>query len=162
MVNEPMSSDHAPVGQKSSRRWLNLLLFVSLVANVFLLGLFGGRLTHVHEWFEHKPEYAQQMGPMAGHALERLVGPLSAADREIVIDTVRGHADQLQQIYRSVHEQRQLVAQLLRADKFDRKAVDDAFAELRRRTDTMQQTLQAAVADAVAKLSPAARKQLEN
>jgi uncharacterized membrane protein len=79
-----------------------------------------------------------------------------------VIDTVRGHADQLQQIYRSVHEQRQLVAQLLRADKFDRKAVDDAFAELRRRTDTMQQNLQAAVADAVAKLSPAARKQLEN
>jgi uncharacterized membrane protein len=162
MVNEPMSSDRAPVGQKSSRRWLNLLLFVSLVANVFLLGLFGGRLTHVNEWFERQPEYAQQMGPMAGHALERLVGPLSAADREIVIDTVRGHADQLQQIYQSVHEQRQLVAQLLRADKFDRKAVDDAFAELRRRTDTMQQTLQAAVADAVAKLSPAARKQLEN
>ena len=162
MVSEPMPNDRTPAQPESRRRWVTLLLFVSLVANVFLLGLFGGRLMHRHDWFERQPEYAERMGPMAGRALERLVGPLSTADREIVWDTVRSHADELQQIYRSVHEQRQLVAQLLRADKFDRKAVDDAFAELRRRTDTMQQTLQAAVADAVAKLSPAARRQLED
>jgi uncharacterized membrane protein len=161
MVSEPMPSDRTPARPKSGRRWLTILLFVSLVANVFLLGLFGGRLFHRHDWFDRQTEYAQQMGPIAGRALERLVRPLDAADREVVIDTVRGHADELQKIYQSVHDQRELVAQLLRADKFDRKAVDDAFAELRRRTDTMQQTLQAAVADAVAKLSPAARRQLD-
>jgi len=162
MVSEPMPSDRTPVQPDSRRRWLTGLLFVSLAANVFLLGLFGGRLSHMYDWFDRRPEYAERMGPMAGRALEHLVGPLSAADREIVWDTVRSHADELQQIYRSVHEQRQFVAQLLRADKFDRKAVDDAFSELRRRTDAMQQTLQAAVADAVAKLSPTARRQLED
>jgi len=149
-------------GRPDSRRWMTILLFVSLAANVFLLALFGGRMFHRHHLLDRPPEYVAEMGPMANRALDRLVGPLSAADREIVLNTVRSHAGDLQQIYQSVHEQRQLVAQLLRADKFDRKAVDDAFSELRRRTDTMQSTLQAAVADAIAKLSPAARKQLED
>jgi len=160
MVSEPMPA-RSP-GRPDGRRWMTILLFVSLAANVFLLALFGGRMFHRHQMFDHPPEYAAEMGPMANRALDRLVGPLSAADREIVLDTVRSHAGELQQIYRSVHEQRQMVAQLLRADRCDRKAVDDAFSELRRRTDTMQLTLQAAVADAIAKLSPAARKQLED
>ena len=91
MVSEPMPSDRTPARPKSGRRWLTILLFVSLVANVFLLGLFGGRLFHRHDWFDRQTEYAQQMGPIAGRALERLVRPLDAADREVVIDTVRGH-----------------------------------------------------------------------
>jgi uncharacterized membrane protein len=66
------------------------------------------------------------------------------------------------QINREIRDQRKVVAQLLKADNYDRKALNDAFAELRRRTDSMQETLQAAVGDAVAKLSPAARKQLED
>jgi uncharacterized membrane protein len=99
---------------------------------------------------------------MAGRALQHLLSPLSAADRQIVLDTVHGHVDELQQINQSIRDQRKVVAQLLKADTFDRKAVDDAFAELRRRTDAMQAKLEAAVSDAIEKLSPAARKQLED
>ena len=162
MVGEPMPSDRTPVEQKTGRRWLTVLLFASLIANVFLAGLVGGRLLHLGHWFEGEPAYVQQIGPMAGRALEHLLAPLDAADRQIVLDAVRGRAGEMQQINKSIREQRKLVAQLLRADKFDRKAVDDAFAELRRRTDSLQSTLQAAVGDAVEKLSPAARKQLED
>jgi uncharacterized membrane protein len=162
MVSEPMPSERPPVEQKSRRRWMNLLLFVSLVANVFLVGLVAGRLLHLDDWFGGQPAYVRQIGPMAGHALERLLEPLDAADRQIVVDTVKSRAGELQQINQSIREQRKLVAQLLKADNFDRKAVDGAFAELRRRTDSLQSTLQAALSDAVEKLPPAARKQLED
>jgi uncharacterized membrane protein len=147
--------------RKSSRRWLTIFLFLSLIANVFLAGLLAGRFLHWGEWFGGQPAYVQQMG-FAGHALQRLLEPLDDSDRQIVLDTVKSHADELMQINRQIREQRKLVAQLLRADNYDRKALNDAFAELRRRTDSMQETLQAAVGDAVGKLSPAARKQLED
>jgi uncharacterized membrane protein len=148
--------------RKSSRRWLTAFLFLSLVANVFLGGLLAGRFLHHGDWFGSQPTYVQQMGPFAGHALQRLLEPLDDSDRQIVLDSVKGHADEFMQINREIRDQRKVVAQLLKADNYDRKALNDAFAELRRRTDSMQETLQAAVGDAVAKLSPAARKQLED
>src|ERR1700693_5085163 len=98
MVNQPMPTDRTPGAQKPRRRWLTLLLFVSLVANVFLGGLIGGRLLHVDDWFGGQPAFVQQIGPMAGRALQHLLSPLNAADRQIVLDTVRGRANELQQI----------------------------------------------------------------
>ena len=166
MVNQSLPANGPGNGsateRKSSRRWLTAFLFLSLVANVFLAGLLAGRFLHHGDWFGGQPAYVQQMGPFAGHALQRLLEPLDDSDRQIVLDTVKSHADELMQINRSIREQRKLVAQLLKADNYDRKALNDAFAELRRRTDSMQETLQAAVGDAVGKLSPAARKQLED
>ena len=164
MVNQSLPSNGPgnEMQRKSSRRWLTIFLFLSLIANVFLAGLLAGRFLHWGDWFGGQPAYVQQMGPFAGHALQRLLEPLDDSDRQIVLDTVKSHADELMQMNRQIREQRKLVAQLLKADNYDRKALDDAFAELRRRTDSMQETLQAAVGDAVGKLSPAARKQLED
>lgn len=161
MVSETVPGN-TPSAPKPGRRWVTILLFVSLIANVFLIGLCGGRVFHRHGWFGRPSEFSQTMGPWAGRALDHLIGPLSSADRQIVVDSVRAHGDELQKLTQAVHDQRQVVAQLLRADNFDRKAIDDAFTELRRRTDAMQTALQGAVADAVAKLSPAARKELED
>jgi uncharacterized membrane protein len=164
MVNQTLPANGPGNGmeRKSSRRWVTIFLFLSLVANVFLAGLLAGRFLHHGDWFGGQPAYVQQMGPFAGHALQRLLEPLDDSDRQIVLDTVKSHADELMQINREIREQRKLVAQLLKADNYDRKALNDAFAELRRRTDSMQETLQAAVGDAVGKLSPTARKQLED
>ncbi len=151
------------IERKSGRRWLAIFLFISLVANVFLAGLLAGRILH-WDWLggPEQPPYAQQLGPFAGHALQRLLEPLDDADRKIVLDTVESHADELMQLNRSIREQRKVIAQLLKADNYDRKAVDDAFAELRKRIDTMQVTLQTALSDAVGKLPPDARKQLKD
>jgi len=162
MVNQTLPGNGPVTERKSNRRWLTIFLFLSLIANVFLGGLLAGRFLHHGDWFGGQPAYVQQMGPFAGHALQRLLEPLDDSDRQIVLDTVKSHADEFMQINREIRDQRKLVAQLLKAEKYDRKAVDDAFAELRRRTDSMQETLQAAVGDAVGKLSPAARKQLED
>ena len=170
MVNQTLPSNGSGNGptngtemqRKSSRRWLTAFLFLSLIANVFLGGLLAGRFLHHGDWFGGQPAYVQQVGPFAGHALQRLLEPLDDSDRQIVLDSVKSHADEFMQINREIRDQRKVVAQLLKADNYDRKALDDAFAELRRRTDSMQETLQAAVGDAVGKLSPAARKQLED
>ncbi len=161
MVSES-TIDNPPSAPKSGRRWITIALFVSLVANVFLIGLCGGRIFHGHEWFDRQPQFARTMGPWAGRAFEHLIGGLSDGDRQIVQDSVSSHADELQKLTQAVHEQRQVVAGLLKAENFDRKAVDDAFTELRVRSDAMQTALQGAIADAVARLSPAARKELED
>ena len=170
MVNQSLSTNgpgnggpgNGPTNErKNGRRWLAIFLFISLVANVFLAGLLAGRIMH-WDWFDNQPPYAQQIGPFAGHALQRLLSPLDDNDRKIVLDVVESHADELMQLNRSIREQRRVIAQLLKADNYDQKAVDDAFAELRKRIDTLQTTLQLALSDAVGKLSPDARKRLED
>jgi len=162
MVNEPPADTRGAPAPKACRHWPTILLFVSLVANVFLLGLVGGRILHRHGWMDGEAAYTQQFGPMAGHALMRVLAPLDAPDRKIVLDSVRSHSDELQKISASIREQRKVVAQLLKAEPFERKAVDDAFTELRRRSDSMLAVLQAALGDAVEKLPPDARKRLED
>ena len=161
-----MVSQSVPPQQPSpwriSRRWLAVFLFLSLIANALLAGLLAGRILHWDGWLGGQPPYAQQIGPFAGRALQHLLSPLDDADRKIVLDTVESHADELMQLTRSIREQRKVIAQLLKADNYDRKAVDDAFAELRKRIDTMQLTLQTALSDAVGKLPPDARKRLED
>jgi uncharacterized membrane protein len=166
MVNQSLSANGPGNGptmdRKSGRRLLAIFLFISLVANVFLAGLLAGRILHWDWLGGQQSPYAQQIGPFASHALERLLEPLDDADRQIVLNTVESHADELMQLNRSIREQRRVIAQLLKADNYDRKAVDDAFTELRKRIDTMQVTLQTALSDAVGKLPPDARKQLRD
>ena len=161
-MNEPIASAGATPAGKPRRQWLTVLLFISLVANVFLIGLVGGRILHRHGWLPGEGGYMQQFGPMAGHALQRVLSPLDGSDRKIVLDSVLSHAEELQKISTSIREQREVVARLLKADPFDRKAVDEAFGELRRRSDSLLAVLQAALGDGVEKLSPDARKRLED
>ena len=161
MVNSQTADGAKPPSRKISRKWLAIFLFISLVANVFLGGLLAGRLLH-WGWFNPQPPYAQQIGPFAGRALQHLLSPLDDADRKIVLDAVESHADELMQLNRAIREQRKVVAQLLKADNYDQKAVDDAFAELRKRIDNLQATLQMALSEAVGKLPPDARKRLED
>jgi uncharacterized membrane protein len=161
MVSDRTPGEQVPGGRGGARRWLTIAFFVSLVANLFLGGVIAGRVFHVGRWFG-QPHYSEIMGPMAGRALQHLLEPLSSADRQIVIDSVSAHSDDLLQLTRAVRDQRHAIVALLRAENFDRKAVDDAFVELRRRTDALQTVMAATIGDAVAKLSPAARKQLQD
>ncbi len=161
MVGEQTPGNWPLLERAARRRWVTLALFASLIANVFLGGLVAGRLLDIDRWFG-QPAYMQQLGPMAGRALEHLLEPLDRTNRQIVLDSMRAHVDDLQQLNKAVHEQRQELTTLLRAEKFDRKAVDDAFTELRRRTEALQTTMAAAISDAIEKLPPDARKRLQD
>jgi len=141
------------------RRWVAVGLFVSLVVNLFLVGLILGRILHP-EFLFGGGAYVREFGPVAGRAIQHLVGPLDQADRQTVMDEMKGHADDFTGLNLALRQQREILIRLLRADNFDRKAVDDAFAELRRRNEALQAAMETAIADAVQKLPASARKHL--
>jgi Spy/CpxP family protein refolding chaperone len=165
MVNQSETrsgGEAAPPKARACPRWMTVVLFLSLVVNLFFGGLALGRIFHPPFIFGMfgGGGMMREFGPLAGHALQHLLGPLGRQDRDAAIAELRGHAPEFMSLGRAVREQRQAVLELMRADNFDRKAVDDAFAELRRRTDALQAAMESAVADAVQKLPPDARKQL--
>jgi len=156
----PEPGPQAP-GQKRSngRRWLAVGFFVSLVVNLFLVGLILGRILHPGFLFGGGV-YVREFGPVAGRVIQHLIGQLDEADRQSVMDQLKGHADDFSALNQDLREQRQTLIRLLRADTFDRKAVDDALVELRRRNDALQTAMESAIADAVEKLPASARKHL--
>jgi uncharacterized membrane protein len=141
------------------RRLLTIALFVSLVANLFLGGLTLGWMLHIDHW-PWQSSYVSEFGSQAGRAVEHLVRNLDSADRDMVVDTIRAHGDELSQYAKAMREQREAMKKLLRAPDFDRKAAEDAFAKMRRLTDDMQAALGKAILEAVEKLSPQARQRM--
>ena len=144
---------------RPSRRLLAIVLFISVVLNLFLGGITLGRMLHGDIWPWENP-YVHEFGFFAGRAVQKLVRDLDSTDRDIVVDALRAHRDQLLQLSAAMHDQRQKVEVLMRAPQFDRKAMEDSFAEMRKRGDDMQTALGAAILDAIEKLPPDARQRL--
>ena len=144
---------------RPSRRLLAIVLFISVVLNLFLGGITLGRMLHGDIWPWENP-YVHEFGFFAGRAVQKLVRDLNSTDRDIVVDALRAHRDQLLQLSAAMHDQRQKVEVLIRAPQFDRKATEEAFAEMRKRGDDMQAALGAAILDAIEKLPPDARQRL--
>jgi uncharacterized membrane protein len=134
-------------------------LFVSLVANLFLGGLTLGWMLHLDHW-PWQSSYVSEFGSQAGRAVEHLVRNLDSADRDMVVDTIRAHRDELANYAKAMREQRDKVRKLLRAPAFDRKAAEEAFAEMRSLADDMQAALGRAILEAVEKLPPDARRRM--
>jgi uncharacterized membrane protein len=144
---------------RPSRRLLAIVLFISVVLNLFLGGITLGRMLHGDIWPWENP-YVHEFGFFAGRAVQKLVRDLDSTDRDIVVDALRAHRDQLLQLSAAMHDQRQKVEVLMRAPQFDRKAMEESFAEMRKRGDDMQTALGAAILDAIEKLPPDARQRL--
>ena len=144
---------------RPSRRLLAIVLFISVVLNLFLGGITLGRMLHGDIWPWENP-YVHEFGFFAGRAVQKLVRDLNSSDRDIVVDALRAHRDQLLQLSAAMHDQRAKVEVLMRAPQFDRKAMEESFAEMRKRGDDMQTALGAAILDAIEKLPPDARQRL--
>ena len=144
---------------RPSRRLLAIVLFISVVLNLFLGGITLGRMLHGDIWPWENP-YVHEFGFFAGRAVQKLVRDLDSTDRDIVVDALRAHRDQLLQLSAAMHDQRAKVEVLMRAPQFDRKAMEESFAEMRKRGDDMQTALGAAILDAIEKLPPDARQRL--
>ena len=144
---------------RPSRRLLAIVLFISIVLNLFLGGITLGRMLHGDTWPWENP-YVHEFGYFAGRAVQKLVRDLDSTDRDIVVDALRAHRDQLLQLSAAMHDQREKVELLMRAPQFDRKATEESFAEMRKRGDDVQAALGAAILDAIEKLPPDARQRL--
>jgi uncharacterized membrane protein len=143
-------------------RWVVIALALSVVVNLFLVGMVGGR--HMHHWFGGgEPAAAwmeeEQVRPVRW-LLIRLTEGLGREERTQFLETVGAQRDALVASGAALLEQRRIALELLRTEPFDPAAVDAAQDELRRRNDAFQAVLLTAIADAAADLPPDARAKL--
>jgi uncharacterized membrane protein len=144
-------------------RWVVIALLVSLALNLFLLGAMGGR--HMRGWVHDSDRpMASWLDEGDDRPLRRLflhlTQDLDRDDRAAFRATIELQRESLVEQGMALLDQRRAVLELLRAEPFDRAAVDAALAELGRRHDAFHQLLMKAIADAAQALPPEARARL--
>jgi len=171
------------------RRWSGRLLFASVCFNVFLVGLMIGDhvpLRHRPHWLGGPPHAGMfghdRMGPgrqdpeagppwrrgapgreggpgEARSSFRQAIESLPAADRQVFEETMKAARADIVRSHRALREARQRANEAIRAEPFDKAAMLAALAEVRERQEAIQLRLHTGTADAVAKLSPEARRQ---
>lgn len=146
-------------------KWLALGLLVSLALNLFLGGLMAGR------FFGHRPPYlaserfaerpGERIGERPGGVLvQRMIAQLPPGERDKFESTIGERRREIMAAGTATREARLKIRNVLQAEKFDRAALDAAFADLRNDNLAFQKSLHEAVATAIERLSPEARRSL--
>ena len=143
-------------------KWLLLALLLSLAVNLFIGGILVGR------WFRDQPveslrteaSLAQQNQRPVFAMFQRISRKLNSEERRLFRDAVVSHRAELRSAYRGVRQARQALRRTLRAEPYDRQALEAALAELRARKDTFERTLHRAALDGIERLPPAGRQRL--
>lgn len=143
--------------QSRATKWLALALFASLAANLFMAGIYAGRMFTGHGARHAMPAVAEADQPALPPFLGRVLDSVPAEHRGVVEAVFAERRPALQSASRTVREARQRVGAVLSAEKLDRPALEAAFAELRFRTTEMQAVLHGALATAAERLPPEAR-----
>lgn len=131
-------------------RWVGWVMIASLALNLFLAGVLGVRYWREQQW---RSERAMTGGPIG-----RIAQGLPESGRTKVRAVIDSKRDQIRELSRDYRRARGEAMQALAAEPFDRAKVDAAFAEARRRADAMSATMQAAMIEASAQLTPEERK----
>ena len=131
---------------------LLVVLFVSLAANLLIAGFAVSRFS------------GGRPPGFGGGDLDRLVtlgiGAFPPEIQDDIRQRVQDERPKFRNYLMGLRQTRQTMFDAMRAPDFDRKALDDAFAELRDELNGIQVVGQAIVADAVAAAPPEARQQI--
>lgn len=131
-------------------------LLVSLALNVFLISA-GAAIVARHYW---APNPTATIDRSAGGRIERIAATLPTADAEILrgaFRTRQAAVQAAQDAYRGAQER---VSAALRGNPFDTDALRAAMGETRAARQVFDRSLQDVLAEAAAKMSPAARDRL--
>lgn len=163
-------------------RWRGPTLFASVCLNLFLIGLMiggavpprhrphwlGGLPPRMAEMPPHQPGQGMRPGGPGREgggggggqlAFRQAVQALPDADRRAFEEAMEAARTDIQASLRELRQARQRVHEAIRAEPFNKGAVLDALAEVRRRLEAIQQRQHAGTAEALAKLSPETRRQ---
>jgi uncharacterized membrane protein len=140
-----------------SGKWLAAALLASLALNIFLGGIFAGRI------FSPAPGGTVATGGAGDERpirrfLAAFTAGLDDADRRTFVTAFAGREAEMRTAVRAVRAARREALARMHATPFDRHALDDALAALRQKQEALQRALQTAVADAVESLPADARK----
>ena len=124
------------------------LLLVSLAANLVIAGFMVAHIA----------------GPRPGGEIERIVSlGIRAFPPEIggdIMDQMRARRGEFRVRLDAVQAARQRMFEAMRADPFDRAALDAAFADVRSKTNDVQAIGQSIVADAIAQAPADVRQRI--
>jgi uncharacterized membrane protein len=128
---------------------LAVLLIVSLAVNFLILGFAAGRYGQFRQ----------------GDFLERVIalgvrGLPAEIRRDIMASLVRERPE-LRAALEEVQDARRRMFEVMRVEPFDRAALDAAFADVRAKTEALQERGQTLLGNAVEHASPDARSQIE-
>ena len=145
------------------RKWLALLLVLSLAGNVFLGGLYAGA------WLGEKDGTEEASGDGKGgdakdqpglRILRRMAEALPEGERASFEAAIAGERDKLLAASLAMKDAREKVRAVIKAEPFDRAQLDAAFADMRDKSRIFFEMMHGVMANAVEKLSPEARHKL--
>jgi len=151
------------IGFLRQRKWLALLLLLSLAGNVFLGGLYAGA------WLgdEDGTEEASSDGK-GGEAKDqpglrifrRMAEALPDAERATFEAAIAGERDKLAAAGLAMRDAREKVRAVIKTEPWNRTALDAALADMRAKSRTFFEMMHGVMANAVAQLSPEARRKV--
>lgn len=138
---------------RAGSRTLQIVLFASLVLNVFLAGYVIARAV-APDW--HRPK----SGPDA--IVERLSSQLPSSDADTLRAAFESNRSKLDALWSALQSSRREVRAKLIAEPFDQAAFAQGVAETRAKHDAFFAAVSDTVVQAVGKLSPEGRRKLWN
>ena len=138
-------------------RWPPLALLISLGLNCLLIGLIVGHA--VNEGGLHAPEPAQTQPVQVGGFGAR-VQTLSPADKQAFNLGMLAHRPAIRQARQELAVARAKLADAIARDPYDKAAAATAFAEVRSKSEIVQERVQEAAVDALAAVSLEGRRDL--
>ena len=131
-----------------------VFLVLSLALNLFL----GGVMVAWHM----RPPPPRPPGPWFERMIHGMSGELSPADRDILQTSYQARRPDLDRMDKEVQAARERVGAAMRAQPYDPATLEQAMAEARDAREPVVESVEQAVAEAAAKMSPEGRMKLSD
>lgn len=131
---------------------IRIFLALSIALNLFL----GGMMIAWHM----RPPPSPPPGPWFERMIQRMSADLAPADRDILQSAYEARRPDLDRMDKEVQAARDRVNAAMRAQPYDPAVLEKAMAESRDTREPVIETVEQAVAEAAAKMSPEGRKKL--
>lgn len=131
---------------------LRVFLAVSVALNLFLAGV-------MIAWHLRSPPPPPQ-GPWFDRMVQRMSTNLPAPDREILLSSYQARRSELARLDKEVQASREKVSAAMRSEPYDPAALEQAMAASREVREPVVATVEQAVAEAAARMSPEGRAKL--
>jgi uncharacterized membrane protein len=138
-------------------RWIAVLsaaLFVSLALNIFVAGWVAGHGIGR----PGGPGMMSEGGIRLG--MQRVLRVLPPDDRKLMEGLFEARRSAIRGAFEALREAREAVGDTLRAEPFDQAAFERAYAEMRRRSAEIQESIHDVIMAAAPRLSPTGRREL--
>ncbi len=126
---------------------LGVVLVLSLAVNFFLAGWMGARMMHGGG---DRPEWS----------ITRLVQDLPDDRRDAVLAVFEANRGEFRAMLDSLRESRRVLSDVMMAEPYDQAAAELALADIRAKTEAMQNTMHGTLLQLAPNLSPQARADL--